>query len=357
MFESDIIVASPIAIATKLAEDVARAEAGAEAAAGGKRAAAAASKAKAAGSRGDGACDFLSSIEVLVVDRADVLAMQVGECFLFVLGVWVPCAQLSMMSFALVRWVFVLAPNAQSCLSELCFAFYSSCMVPQTKITKNCTHSPHTAYTQAPTSNSPAATLHMSALTCTHSETSSCMRAPLQNWAHIETVVEALNRVPREQHGVDIMRVREWHLSGWARHYRQTVLLTSFLTPDMNAVLGGPLCTNYRGRLRVAPVHRGVLGQVIPQVQQVFERFTAPTPAHVASARFDYFTKTVWPRLREGMGVNGLLLFVPSYFDFIRWAHLVATRRPCWCSKECSVLQTGALGNVLGHEGQLLLSA
>jgi len=41
-----------------------------------------------------------------------------------------------------------------------------------------------------------------------------------QNWAHVETVVEALNQLARQQHGVDIMRVREWQLSGWAKHYR-----------------------------------------------------------------------------------------------------------------------------------------
>lgn len=42
----------------------------------------------------------------------------------------------------------------------------------------------------------------------------------LQNWAHVEAVFEALDKVPQEQHGVDIMRVREWALSGWAAHYR-----------------------------------------------------------------------------------------------------------------------------------------
>lgn len=48
---------------------------------------------------------------------------------------------------------------------------------------------------------------------------------------------------------------------------RQTVLLTSFMTPDMNALLGGPLCANHAGKLRVAPHHTGVLGQVVPQVR------------------------------------------------------------------------------------------
>jgi hypothetical protein len=30
----------------------------------------------------------------------------------------------------------------------------------------------------------------------------------MQNWSHVETVFEALNKMPSEQHGTDIMRVR-----------------------------------------------------------------------------------------------------------------------------------------------------
>ena len=34
----------------------------------------------------------------------------------------------------------------------------------------------------------------------------------MQNWAHVATVVAALNRIPRDGHGVDMMRVRDWAL-------------------------------------------------------------------------------------------------------------------------------------------------
>ena len=55
------------------------------------------------------------------------------------------------------------------------------------------------------------------------------------------------------------------YLSGLARHYRQTVLLTSHVTADMNALFGRA-CSNYAGKARLVQEHAGVLGQVVHQV-------------------------------------------------------------------------------------------
>ncbi|PNH02448.1 U3 small nucleolar RNA-associated protein 25 [Tetrabaena socialis] len=109
------------------------------------------------------------------------------------------------------------------------------------------------------------------------------------NWAHVEAVFACLNRLPRSQHGTDIMRVRDWYLSGRAARYRQTVLLSSFAAPTANALM----------------------------VRQLFERFAADSPAAAGDARFEFFTRVVWPRLKDSV-TRGLLLFVPDYFDFLR---------------------------------------
>lgn len=66
--------------------------------------------------------------------------------------------------------------------------------------------------------------------------------------------------------------------SGRASLYRQTILLSSFPSAEMNALLGRT-CRNHAGKVRVWPTHRGVLGQIIPQARQVFERLPAPAAA------------------------------------------------------------------------------
>ncbi len=95
----------------------------------------------------------------------------------------------------------------------------------------------------------------------------------MQNWGHVETAVAALNQLPREQHGTDIMRVREWSLSGLGRHYRQTVLLSSFLTADMNRLMSSPsCCRNHAGHVRLTPEYPAsgiALSAVVPQVTKL----------------------------------------------------------------------------------------
>jgi U3 small nucleolar RNA-associated protein 25 len=52
----------------------------------------------------------------------------------------------------------------------------------------------------------------------------------MQNWQNLVIVFEHLNQLPTKQHGSDLMRTREWYLNGWAKFYRQTIILSSTTT-------------------------------------------------------------------------------------------------------------------------------
>jgi len=56
----------------------------------------------------------------------------------------------------------------------------------------------------------------------------------MQNWAHLEAVFEQLNHLPSKEHGTNVMRIRPWYLDQHAQYYRQTILLSSYLTPGMD---------------------------------------------------------------------------------------------------------------------------
>ena len=68
-----------------------------------------------------------------------------------------------------------------------------------------------------------------------------------------------MNQVPKGQHGVDIMRVREWYLSGHAKQHRQTILLSSFATAEANALFNR-LCVNHAGKARLKVSYKVRLG-------------------------------------------------------------------------------------------------
>ena len=61
---------------------------------------------------------------------------------------------------------------------------------------------------------------------------------------------EAINQVPSDSHGGDVMRVQEWHLAGHSKYYRQNILLSSFASPDLNALFN-KYCHSHAGKAKL----------------------------------------------------------------------------------------------------------
>ena len=53
-------------------------------------------------------------------------------------------------------------------------------------------------------------------------------------------------------HGADVTRVRQWYLDAGAGRYRQTVLLSSFASPEMNALFHRQ-CGSHAGKAKMVP--------------------------------------------------------------------------------------------------------
>ncbi|KAI1156864.1 DUF1253-domain-containing protein [Nemania diffusa] len=163
-----------------------------------------------------------------------------------------------------------------------------------------------------------------------------------QNWEHVEHIFEHLNRQPREAHGCDFGRVREWYLDNQADCFRQTLVLSAFNTPELAELHRRG--RNWAGRARVQPAYAGAIQELAPvRAKQTFSRFEAPSLADEPDARFAYFTSAVVPSLlklasaggRKGSSTScgadsggsgsGTLIFIPSYLDFVRVRNYFAT--------------------------------
>ncbi|XP_072954074.1 protein NUCLEOLAR FACTOR 1 isoform X2 [Typha angustifolia] len=151
----------------------------------------------------------------------------------------------------------------------------------------------------------------------------------MQNWSHVNTVLEQLNRIPSKQHGTDVMRIRPWYLDGNACFYRQTILLSSYLNPDMNALFHRQ-SVNYEGKVKLVIEYKGVLPKILLQVGQVYERFDASSIISADDARLDYFCKKVFPKIKDSVE-GGILLFISSYFEFVRIRNFLKSQNASFC--------------------------
>ena len=127
------------------------------------------------------------------------------------------------------------------------------------------------------------------------------------------------------QRDTDFSRVRPWYLDGSARHLRQTVVMAAQPSSELAALMRG--CSNVAGLLVTRPTYAGLLERSPPGVRQVFRRFTAEDPASAADVREQAFRDLLLPSIINSLsnGPEGrTMLYVPSYFDFVRVRRLLA---------------------------------
>ena len=144
----------------------------------------------------------------------------------------------------------------------------------------------------------------------------------MQNWQHVDYIFSQMNLLPKESHGCDFSRARAFYLDGNAKYLRQTIILSAYLTPEINSLVSSQL-HNTAGRVKYVPSYKGAMLDVANllalQITQTFLRFDSPSPLNDGDSRFKHFTTTILPQLtRDANSQQGVLLFVPNYSDFTR---------------------------------------
>ncbi|XP_024536917.1 U3 small nucleolar RNA-associated protein 25 [Selaginella moellendorffii] len=151
----------------------------------------------------------------------------------------------------------------------------------------------------------------------------------MQNWSHVVSLFDHINKMPSKQHDTDIMRIREWYLDGHARYFRQTIFLSSYPDAAINALFFRQ-CVNHTGKAKLQCRYDGVLSNIMLQVRQVYERVQCESITDVDDARFEFFTKQLFPRIKESLQ-GGTMLFVRSYFDFVRLRNFLKAESASFC--------------------------
>ena len=151
----------------------------------------------------------------------------------------------------------------------------------------------------------------------------------MQNWEHVEYLCEHLNLQPKEAHGCDFSRVRSWYLDGNAKYVRQTLLFSAFNFPALNFLYLNRML-NVAGKVRYSKAHKGSMLELGLSIKQTFSRFDYSSPASEPDDRFSYFTTALVPILskqsdRSMGGRKGILVYLPSYADFVRVRNYLST--------------------------------
>ncbi len=150
----------------------------------------------------------------------------------------------------------------------------------------------------------------------------------MQNWEHIEYIFEHMNLQPKEAHGCDFSRVRNWYLDGNAKYLRQTILLSAFNFPSLNKLYTHHML-NVAGKIKYLKKEAGAMIDLGVSLKQTFSHFDYGTPVDEPDSRFKYFTTSIIPSLtktvRHGAsGGQGVLIYLPSYADFVRVRNYLA---------------------------------
>ena len=151
----------------------------------------------------------------------------------------------------------------------------------------------------------------------------------MQNWEHVEYIFENLNLQPKEAHGCDFSRVRDWYLDGNAKYLRQTILSSSFNFPSLNRLISRHML-NVAGKLKYSKEEDGAMIDLGISTRQTFSRLDITSPVTEPDERFKFFATAVLPSLmkhsKHGAGAGeGVLIYLPSYADFVRVRNYLAS--------------------------------
>jgi len=141
----------------------------------------------------------------------------------------------------------------------------------------------------------------------------------MQNWEHVQFIFSHLNQIPKQAHDADFSRIKQWYLDSHAPYMRQSILLSSYDTPEFRGLYRSTL-KNLGGKVHLTSTKEaGVLNQVRSGIRQNFQKFTCNNIQLESQLRIETFlNKTFKTIQKSALSSSKTIIFVPSYFDFVQ---------------------------------------
>lgn len=154
----------------------------------------------------------------------------------------------------------------------------------------------------------------------------------MQNWDHVNSVLDSLNKQPKKISDIDFARVRNYFLDGHGTRWRQLVIVSQFTDPHILSTFRR-YAKNVEGQLKIrqrVPSEGASICNVMVHVKKVFQRVACQTVSEAGENRLRYFSDHILPKLMR-LKQKHTLIFVPSYFDFIAVRNLLIKREADFC--------------------------
>lgn len=146
----------------------------------------------------------------------------------------------------------------------------------------------------------------------------------IQNFQHLQDALDMLNHIPSNvQNITNFTRIHDYIYNGISLVYRQNIFLSGYSNSQMYALYTN-YCHNYRGIFRIRPrIYIGEQDKLIDyNIKQIFIRIPSCTldisMDDIYNKRYEYFIDQWLPKIRDISSNENTLIFVSSYFTYIR---------------------------------------
>jgi len=140
----------------------------------------------------------------------------------------------------------------------------------------------------------------------------------MQNWDHMATIMDRLNKQPKKTTGIDFARVRNYLLLAQAPVWRQTIMVSRFSDPQLISTFNR-YAKSIAGKLKMrrkVSSEEASICNVLTNVRQVYQRVSCESFTTQGDQKVRYFKDTILPQLLRTKQKH-TLIYIPSYFDFI----------------------------------------